>query len=77
MHLSELQTKQIVSMETGKNIGTIIDVLIDTTTGSIQSLLLETKHSFKLLGKSSDFDNKIEWKNIVKIGEDVILVKNS
>ena len=75
MRLSDLQNKEIVSTETGRNIGSIMDVEIDITTGNIISLLLEQRKGFRFLTKSTEFDNKIEWKNIIKIGEDVILVK--
>ncbi len=75
MRLSDLQNKEIVSTESGRNIGSIMDIEIDITTGNIISLLLEQRKGFRFLTKSSEFDNKIEWKNIIKIGEDVILVK--
>ena len=75
MRLSDLQNKEIVSTESGRNIGSIMDIEIDITTGNIISLLLEQKKTFRFLTKSTEFDNKIEWKNIIKIGEDVILVK--
>lgn len=75
MRLSDLQNKEIVSTETGRNIGSIMDIEIDITTGNIISLLLEQRKGFRFLTKSNEFDNKIEWKNIIKIGEDVILVK--
>ena len=75
MRLSDLQNKEIVSTVTGRNIGNIVDVEIDITTGKILALLLEPRRSFKLLSKSQVLDSSIEWNNIVKIGEDVILVK--
>lgn len=74
MRLSDLQTKEIVSTESGKNIGGIVDIEIDTRTGKIISLILESKRGFKILSKSNQFDNIIEWNNIIKIGEDVILI---
>lgn len=73
MHLSDLQSKNLVNINDGKNIGNIIDVLIDYKTGNIKSLLIENKNNvFSFLNK----DNVIEvfWEDIKKIGEDVILV---
>ena len=38
MRLSDLQNKDIVNVNDGKNIGSIIDVKIDETSGNIVSL---------------------------------------
>ena len=71
MRLSELQTKKIINITDGKNIGTIIDVYVHEN-GSIESFVIESNKNFFSLNKE---DIKIEWKNITKIGEDVILVQ--
>lgn len=72
MRLSELQSKKIISMNDGKQIGVITDVIIDTN-GKIESLIIEsTKSIFSL---SREMDSKVYWNEITKIGEDVILVK--
>ncbi len=72
MRLSDLQTKKIISMSNGKNIGSIIDVIINQD-GKIESLILESSKSIFNLNK--EIDGKIYWNEIEKIGEDVILVK--
>ena len=74
MRLTELQNKEIVSTITGRNIGNIADIEIDSKTGKIISLILESRRGFRIMSKSHDFDTKIDWVNIIKIGEDVILV---
>lgn len=74
MRLSELQEKKIISILTGKNIGTIIDIEINNT-GNIDSLIIEQGRSLFNLNKESDI--KVSWEDITKIGEDVILVKKS
>ena len=74
MRLTDLQNKEIVSTETGRNIGNIVDIEIDIKTGKIMSLILEPRRGFRLISKSKDYDTKIDWSNIIKIGEDVILV---
>lgn len=74
MRLSDLQNKEIVSTETGRNIGSIADIEIDIKTGKINSLILEARRGFRLMSKNKEFDTKIDWSNIIKIGEDVILV---
>ena len=73
MRLSDLQSKDIVNVIDGKNIGNIIDVKIDEATGSILSLVIEpNRNFFSFMNKG--VDTEINWKNITKIGEDVILV---
>lgn len=73
MRLSDLQTKNIVNINDGKNIGTIIDANI-TAEGTIETLVIETNKSLFSLNRESDIE--VSWKDITKIGEDVILVKN-
>ncbi len=73
MRLSDLQAKSIVSINDGKNIGSIIDANINND-GSIESLVIEANKTFFL--KVREKDTEINWKDITKIGEDVILVKN-
>ena len=72
MKLSELQSKKIISITDGKNIGSIIDAIINKN-GQIEVLLLESNRG--IFNISKDLDMKIYWKEIEKIGEDVILVK--
>lgn len=72
MRLSELQSKRIVNIVTGSNFGNIIDADIDDN-GKIIFLLIDQGKSIFSLNRESDI--KLEWNQIVKIGEDVILVK--
>ena len=76
MRLSDLQNKEIVNVNDGRNIGSIIDVNIDEVSGNIISFIIEpSKTFFKFLNKGGVNDTEISWKSITKIGEDVILVK--
>ena len=72
MRLSELQTKEIINMTTGKRLGLIIDVIVDTT-GNIKSLILEEKRGRRLASRE---EYELDWKQITKIGDDIILVKD-
>ena len=72
MRLSELQSKTIVNLIDGKNIGNIIDVSVDES-GNITGLMVEKRRFFISLF-SSKKEIVIRWDNIEKIGEDVILV---
>ena len=71
MRLSDLQNKNIVNVIDGKNIGNIIDVNISND-GIIESLVIESNKGLFSLNREGDTD--ILWKDITKIGEDVILV---
>lgn len=74
MRLSDLQNKDIVNVNDGKNIGNIIDVKIDENSGNIVSFIIEpNRNFFKVFRKG--VDTEISWNSITKIGEDVILVE--
>ena len=70
MHLSDLQTKEIIDITTGKRMGIIIDVIVETS-GKIKSLVLQEKRIKKF--KSLD-EYEISWNEIIKIGDDIILI---
>lgn len=72
MRLSDLQTKNVVNLRDGKNIGNIIDANINEK-GNIESLVLEVGKTFFSFNRDNDVE--IKWQDINKIGEDVILVK--
>ena len=72
MRLSDLQSKNVVNIVDGRNIGNIIDVKISDN-GYIIGLVVEPNK--KIISFSRSDDVEIGWKNIERIGEDVILVK--
>ena len=74
MRLLELQSKSIVSVVDGKNVGNIIDVNV-MMDGRIESLIIESGRS--VFNFNRDNNTKILWKDITKIGEDVILVNTN
>ena len=69
MRLSELQLKEVVNIRDGKRIGMIIDTYVDDN-GSINKLILEEKRGRKF----SREETEIKWSQIVKIGDDIILI---
>lgn len=71
MRLSELQTKEIINVSTGKRLGLIIDVIVDSS-GMIKSLILEEKRGRKF----SREEYELDWSQISKIGDDIILAKD-
>lgn len=72
MLLSDLQNKDIISTDSGENMGRIIDVEIDEA-GKILKIYVEQKKIFRKYFNNNDMSFKFE--DIVKIGADVILVK--
>ena len=59
-------------MTTGKRLGLIIDVIVDPT-GEIKSLILEEKKGRRITSRE---EYELDWKQITKIGDDIILVKD-
>lgn len=73
MRLSDLQDKDVVDIKSGVKIGNIVDIKIDNN-GVISSLVIERKRFSKLFSTNDEIE--VLYKNIVKIGEDVILIKD-
>lgn len=71
MRLSELQEKDIINMNNGKNLGKIIDVTVES--GKIYNFIIEPKRFFLNFFKRGE-ELSIRWDEIEKIGEDVILI---
>lgn len=70
MRLSDLQSKEIIDITTGKRIGMIIDVEVDNT-GRIKKFILQEKRlrRFKTLEEFA-----VTWDEIIKFGDDIILI---
>ncbi|AXO99802.1 YlmC/YmxH family sporulation protein [Bacillus anthracis] len=74
IRISELQMKDIINVSDGKRLGNIGDIEIDMDTGKIESIIIAKQtRTLGIFGK--DIEIVIRWKEIVKIGEDVILVR--
>ncbi|WP_394232599.1 YlmC/YmxH family sporulation protein [Niallia oryzisoli] len=74
VRISEFQIKDVVNVADGKKLGNIGDIEINLQTGKIDAIIISG--SGKILGFfGKDEDIVIPWKNILKIGEDVILVR--
>lgn len=72
MHLSDLQSKDIINIKDGKKVGTIMDVIIDER-GNLEALVIQKGKLFSsFLPLKEEF--RVKWSQIKKIGEDVILV---
>lgn len=72
--ISEFQIKDVVNVADGRKLGNIGDIDININTGKIEAVIIGG--AGKVLGFfGKDEDIVIPWKNILKIGEDVILVR--
>ncbi len=74
MKKSELTMKDVIDVSTGKKLGFINDVEIDIDQGKIRAIIVPSHQNrvFSFFSKKQDLT--IDWKDIQKIGEDVILV---
>ncbi len=70
---SELRNKEVVNMKTGIKLGYVDDIELDTTSGTIVSLIVYGRpKAFGIMGRDEDI--VIKCNNIELIGEDTILV---
>jgi YlmC/YmxH family sporulation protein len=74
MKISDFQTKDVINIVDGKKLGQVSDLELDLRQGRIESIVVPNQSRFfGLFGGNTDVI--IPWKNIVKIGMDVVLVK--
>ncbi|MEH7122943.1 YlmC/YmxH family sporulation protein [Bacillus sp. JJ1532] len=74
IRISEFQMKDVINVANGKKLGNVGDIDINVQTGKINAVIIGG--TGKVLGFfGRDEDMIIPWKNILKIGEDVILVR--
>ena len=55
MQLSELQLKEVIDITSGKKIGVIVDVVVDSD-GRIRSFTLEERKGRKLIPSKEEYD---------------------
>ncbi len=72
MRLSDLQRKDVISILDGRRLGKIIDIELNGA-GNIEYFVVEPKRFFFWFGSSEE--TTVNFKQIQKIGEDVILVE--
>ena len=73
LNLSDLQEKEVIDISSGKRIGAIIDIIISVT-GNVTKLVLEDRRAPRKLFSNNKEDIYLHWKQIIKIGDDIILV---
>lgn len=70
----DLRCKEVINIVDGRLLGHIVDMVIDVRTSRVTGLVVPGAKTFFSLFKSSQ-DIFIPYKNICKIGDDVILVE--
>ncbi|MBO7743898.1 YlmC/YmxH family sporulation protein [Paenibacillus sp. MWE-103] len=74
MKISDFQTKDVINIVDGRKLGQISDLELDLRQGRIDSIVVPSySRFFGMFGNGTDVI--IPWRNIVKIGTDVVLVR--
>ncbi|MEI6101482.1 MAG: YlmC/YmxH family sporulation protein [Eubacteriales bacterium] len=74
MKFSDLRRKEVVNVQDGRSLGCVSDLIIDQAEGKIISMVMPGP--FRLAAIFGPEQGVlVSWSNIVKLGEDVILVK--
>jgi YlmC/YmxH family sporulation protein len=71
---SDIRQKDVINITNGRRLGTIVDMNFSTD-GRISSIAVPGPFNFMNLFRGTRADVIISWESIVKIGEDVILVR--
>ena len=75
MRLSEISNKEIIDYDKGERLGVLgqTDLIIDEKSGQIEAFVIPTLKWFGL-GKR-DKEVTVYWKQIKKIGQDMIIIE--
>ncbi len=71
---SDIRQKDVINITNGRRMGTIVDMHF-TADGRISSIAVPGPFNIVGMIRGSRSDVVIPWESIVKIGEDVILVR--
>ena len=73
--VNELRAKEVINVSDGARLGYVSDVEIDLNEGKIIAIIVPGPYRLMgFLGKENDL--VIKWENIMKIGDDVIIIEN-
>lgn len=75
MKISDFQTKDVINIVDGKKLGQITDLELDLRQGRIDSIVVPQFTKFMGIFGGGGTEVVIPWRNIVKIGADVVLVR--
>ena len=74
LRAGSLRQKEVINIADGMRLGFVGDVEINFTEGAIEAIIIPGPgRFFGLFGKAEE--HIIPWKNIVRVGDDIILVE--
>lgn len=73
--IEELQNKDVINIENGNRIGYVCDVEAEVCTGRIKAIVVCSQPPGFSLRRCDTY--RIDWCDIVVMGEETILVKNA
>ena len=74
LRAGDLRQKEVINITDGKRLGFVNDVEINFSAGFIDAIVIPGPGRFLgIFGKSEDYI--IPWKDIVRVGDDIILVE--
>lgn len=75
MTLSDIEEKDVINVVTGERIGYVSSLKIDTNSGQIIAMTVQPSMRFiSFFSKEEEESIVVPWNQILKIGEDVIIV---
>ena len=73
LKMSELRCKEVICVADGRRLGFVCDIEIESPEGCVKAIIVPGPCRFLgLVGRSEDY--VIPWKNICRIGPDIVLV---
>ncbi|CQR47648.1 PRC-barrel domain protein [Paraliobacillus sp. PM-2] len=77
MRYRDLSSKEIVDIQTGTRLGVLgqTDIELDEKTGEIVAFIIPNYSWFGM--KKEDVNLRIKWSDIEKIGEDMIMIRQT
>ena len=74
MSTQNLKSKEVINIYDGKSLGYVYDIEVNLEKGLIEGIIVPAQKSFFSFFSRGDNDYVIKWKDIKRIGDDVILV---
>ena len=69
----DIRNKEVINIYDGKSMGFVEDIEIDLEKGTVEGIVVPpARRMFQLFGKAEGY--LIRWKDIKRIGDDVVLV---
>jgi YlmC/YmxH family sporulation protein len=74
MRISDMRNLRVVNVSNGKVLGKIIDLVLDVNKGAVRAIVMPGDSKWPAIWRTEK-DVEVPWKQIRKIGKDVILVE--